>query len=177
MLNLKKEGGQSNEPRWCIICQTYFTTGILTICGHEFCRDCLKHWYRAHHNCPMCKRKLRLTELHDITLKPRELKLHEDSLHADTTTGMLPEANKNQVARTSGIYSHFSADKLAQINDIELASLSFGTKIDTLVRHILWLRESDPGAKSIIFTQCVRPIFFQRSLLTLSADSGASWRF
>ncbi|GJC93784.1 SNF2 family domain-containing protein [Colletotrichum higginsianum IMI 349063] len=153
LLNLKKEGGQSNEPRWCIICQTYFTTGILTICGHEFCRDCLKHWYRAHHNCPMCKRKLRPTELHDITLKPRELKLHEDSLHADTATGMLPEANKNQVARTSGIYSHFSADKLAQINDIELASLSFGTKIDTLVRHILWLRESDPGAKSIIFTQ------------------------
>ncbi|GJC82189.1 putative ATP-dependent helicase C144.05 [Colletotrichum liriopes] len=148
LLNLKKEGGQSNEPRWCIICQTYFTTGILTVCGHEFCRDCLKQWYRAHHNCPMCKRKLRLTELHDITLKPRELKMHED-----TATGTSPEVNKNQAVKTSGIYSHFSSEKLAQINDIELASLSFGTKVDTLIRHIFWLRESDPGAKSIIFTQ------------------------
>ncbi|GKT49304.1 putative ATP-dependent helicase [Colletotrichum spaethianum] len=148
LLNLKNEGGQSNEPRWCIICQTYFTTGILTVCGHEFCRDCLKQWYRAHHNCPMCKRKLRLTELHDITLKPRELKMH-----ADTATGPSPEVNRNQTAKTSGIYSHFSSEKLAQINNIELASLSFGTKVDTLVRHILWLRESDPGAKSIIFTQ------------------------
>ncbi|KAK1989431.1 SNF2 family domain-containing protein [Colletotrichum cereale] len=148
LLNLKSEGGQSNEPRWCIICQAYFTTGILTICGHEFCRDCLKQWYRAHHNCPMCKRKLRLTELHDITLKPRELKMHED-----TATGPSPEGKKNQAAKTSGIYSHFSSEKLAQINDVELASLSFGTKVDTLVRHILWLRESDPGAKSIVFTQ------------------------
>ncbi|OHW90998.1 SNF2 family helicase [Colletotrichum incanum] len=147
LLNLKKEGGQSNEPRWCIICQTYFTTGILTVCGHEFCRDCLKQWYRAHHNCPMCKRKLRLTELHDITLKPRELKMRED-----TATGPSPEVNKNLAVKTSGIYSHFSSEKLDQINDIELASLSFGTKVDTLVRHIFWLRESDPGAKSIIFT-------------------------
>ncbi|TIC99656.1 putative ATP-dependent helicase [Colletotrichum higginsianum] len=76
-----------------------------------------------------------------------------------TATGMLPEANKNQVARTSGIYSHFSADKLAQINDIELASLSFGTKIDTLVRHILWLRESDPGAKFRSFLEILGAAF------------------
>ncbi|KAK1995784.1 SNF2 family domain-containing protein [Colletotrichum falcatum] len=148
LLNLKTEGGQSNEPRWCIICQAYFTTGILTICGHEFCRDCLKQWYRAHHNCPMCKRTLRLTEMHDITLKPRVLKMHED-----TATGPSPEVKKSQAAKNSGIYSHFSSEKLSQINDVELASLSFGTKVDTLVRHVLWLRESDPGAKSIIFTQ------------------------
>ncbi|KAK1968457.1 SNF2 family domain-containing protein [Colletotrichum sublineola] len=148
LLNLKAEGGQSNEPRWCIICQAYFMTGILTICGHEFCRDCLKQWYRAHHNCPMCKRKLRLTELHDITLKPRELKMHED-----IATGPSFEVKKNQAAKASSIYSHFSSEKLAQINDVELDSLSFGTKVDTLVRHVLWLRESDPGAKSIVFTQ------------------------
>ena len=30
---------------------------------------------------------------------------------------------------------------------------SFGTKIDTLARHVLWLRENDPGAKSVIFSQ------------------------
>ena len=30
---------------------------------------------------------------------------------------------------------------------------SFGTKIDTLARHVLWIRENDPGAKSVIFSQ------------------------
>lgn len=132
----------------CIICQSTFTTGVLTVCGHQFCKDCMKQWYRAHHNCPMCKRKLRLTELHDITLKPRELKLHEE-----TTTITSPEASKNQVIAANGIYSQFSSEKLAQINNVELMGASYGTKIDSIVRHVLWLREHDPGAKSIIFTQ------------------------
>ncbi len=30
---------------------------------------------------------------------------------------------------------------------------SFGTKIDTLARHILWIRANDAGAKSIVFSQ------------------------
>ncbi|KAF6845403.1 SNF2 family domain-containing protein [Colletotrichum musicola] len=148
LMNLKETGDKSNEPRMCIICQSNFTTGVLTVCGHQFCKDCMKQWYRAHHNCPMCKRKLRLTELHDITLKPRELKLHEE-----TTTMTSPETIKNQVIAANGIYSQFSSEKLAQINDVELPGVSYGTKIDSIVRHVLWLREHDPGAKSIIFTQ------------------------
>ncbi|OHE95889.1 SNF2 family domain-containing protein [Colletotrichum orchidophilum] len=148
LLNLKRDGGKSNEPRMCIICQSNFTIGVLTVCGHQFCRDCIKHWHKAHQNCPMCKRKLRLTELHDITLKPRELKLHNE-LPVSTSPGL----NREEIAKANGIYSHFSSEKLAQINDIELLKMSFGTKVDSLVRHILWLRESDPGAKSVIFTQ------------------------
>lgn len=142
------DGGKSNEPRMCIICQSNFTIGVLTVCGHQFCKDCMKHWHKAHQNCPMCKRKLRLTELHDITLKPRELKLHDE-----TPVSASPGVKKDEAGKTNGIYSRFSTEKLAQINDIELLRMSFGTKVDSIVRHILWLRESDPGAKSIIFTQ------------------------
>ena len=41
------------------------------------------------------------------------------------------------------------------MNEIKAIDLngSFGTKIDTLARHIYWMREHDPGAKSIIFSQ------------------------
>ncbi|KAI8192877.1 putative ATP-dependent helicase [Colletotrichum sp. SAR 10_65] len=147
LLNLKEAGTQSNEPRMCIICQSSFTIGVLTVCGHQFCKDCIKQWYRAHHNCPMCKRKLRLTELHDITLKPREVKLLEE-----TTTSTTHEP-KDKNVRTNGIYSQFGSEKIAQIKDIELAGLSYGSKVDSIVRHIIWLRKTDPGAKSIVFTQ------------------------
>ena len=41
---------------------------------------------------------------------------------------------------------------LNQIKDIELDG-SFGTKIDTLARHLIWMRIHDPGAKSIVFSQ------------------------
>lgn len=32
-------------------------------------------------------------------------------------------------------------------------SRSFGTKLDFLSRHLLWIRQNDPGAKSVIFSQ------------------------
>ncbi|PYH94433.1 hypothetical protein BO71DRAFT_419349 [Aspergillus ellipticus CBS 707.79] len=41
---------------------------------------------------------------------------------------------------------------LREIKNIDLDS-SFGTKIDTLARHILWIREHDPGTKAVIFSQ------------------------
>lgn len=50
------------------------------------------------------------------------------------------------------IYSGIRDTILNQIKNIDLDG-SFGTKIDTLARHILWIREHDPGAKSIVFSQ------------------------
>ena len=50
------------------------------------------------------------------------------------------------------IYSGISNAVLSQIKNVEVEG-SFGTKIDTLARHILFLREHDPGAKSVVFSQ------------------------
>jgi len=50
------------------------------------------------------------------------------------------------------IYSGINSLTLNQIKNIDVEG-SFGTKIDTLARHILWIRENDPGAKSIVFSQ------------------------
>ncbi|PNH69587.1 hypothetical protein VD0002_g799 [Verticillium dahliae] len=61
---------------------------------------------------------------------------------------------KRSTARNkSAIYSEFGADKLAQIRDVDLEGPPLTTKVDSIVRHLLWLRESDPGAKSIVFSQ------------------------
>lgn len=50
----------------------------------------------------------------------------------------------------STIYSGIRDTILNQIKSIDLDG-SFGTKIDTLARHIMWIREHDPGAKSIVY--------------------------
>ena len=59
----------------------------------------------------------------------------------------------SSTSRRSAIYSEISKNKLAEIKNIELDGPSFTTKIDTLARHLIWLRETDPGAKSIIYSQ------------------------
>jgi E3 ubiquitin-protein ligase SHPRH len=53
---------------------------------------------------------------------------------------------------STSVYSDISSNVLMQIKNIELSG-SYGTKIDTLARHILWLRQHDPGSKSIVFSR------------------------
>ena len=59
---------------------------------------------------------------------------------------------KDQGTAQASIYAGISDTILCQIKNIDLDG-SFGMKIDTLARHILWIRENDPGSKSIIFSQ------------------------
>ncbi|KAH8131287.1 E3 ubiquitin-protein ligase SHPRH [Trichoderma asperellum] len=154
LLSLKETGSKSNEPRMCVICQMPFVTGVLTVCGHQFCKECIMMWFKAHRNCPVCKRALKADNLHDIIIKPQQLQVHGEE-------SGVPKANSNddslQRRRDSSkqtvLYSEFDNRELERMKNIELDGPSFTTKVDTLVRHLMWLRESDPGAKSIVFSQ------------------------
>ena len=48
-------------------------------------------------------------------------------------------------------YSTIGPSLLAEIDTMEVRG-SYGTKIDTLVRHLLYLQLADVGAKSIVFS-------------------------
>ncbi|KAI1330062.1 SNF2 family N-terminal domain-containing protein [Xylariaceae sp. FL0255] len=136
-----EEGQSSDQQRFCVICQSDFTRGILTECGHRYCEPCMRIWWNAKHNCPMCKKRLTASMLLEFTKKQPELKLLQD--HGGVSG-----------SRKFGIYSSFDEAKLRNIQNIDLQGRpSYSTKIDTLIRHLLWLREEDPGAKSIIFSQ------------------------
>jgi E3 ubiquitin-protein ligase SHPRH len=103
----------------------------------------------GHHNCPVCKRRLIQADLHEITYKPQELSIQAEEVQEISQERSSPSST----SRKSAIYSEISKSKLAEIKNIELDGPSFTTKIDTLARHLIWLRESDPGAKSIIYCQ------------------------
>ncbi|KAI8633085.1 SNF2 family N-terminal domain-containing protein [Xylariaceae sp. FL1651] len=145
LLNMRKEGTNSNEP--CVICQSDFTLGTITPCGHQFCRVCIVYWLRAKHKCPVCKEHLTLAMLSDFNRNQPVLKIRQGRSRGHTNSH-----SPNKSKRT-GIYSDFSAAKLQAIQNIRLDGPSYSTKVDTLIKHLLWLREEDPAAKSIIFTQ------------------------
>ncbi|KAK5090519.1 hypothetical protein LTR05_000692 [Lithohypha guttulata] len=148
LLNLKGEQEDEEQVKICIICQFEFEIGTLTVCGHQFCKECIQMWWSEHRNCPVCKRRLQLADFFDVTYKLVEaVKDPEDSLHErEASTEVSPSV-------PNAIYATMSPSVLQQIQSIDLRGSSYGSKVDTLVRHILYLRRSDPGSKTIVFSQ------------------------
>lgn len=150
--HLKAESTSESLGRICIICQSDFELGTLTVCGHQFCKECIQLWYATHKNCPVCKKHLRGTDFWDVTYKPQGLAIQEEPTIPVPTSSPgarhSPERSNNM-----SIYSDVSANTLNEIKRIDLDGSSFGSKVDTICRHILWLRDHDPGSKAIIFSQ------------------------
>lgn len=152
LMHLRDETG-AEGPRICVICQCSFESGVLTVCGHQYCKECIGHWWRAHRTCPVCKRGLSLVDFHNITYKPQELRAKEEvNGSSSSPDDSRTSANESSPRQQSAIYSEVDNKLLNELKAIDLPA-SFGTKIDTLGRHLLWIREHDPGAKAIVFSQ------------------------
>lgn len=147
--HIRREVSDNDINRLCIICQQGFEIGVLTSCGHSYCAECLRLWRRQHGTCPTCKKRLDQNDLHQITFKPQEVTVQEET-----------QSKERANAKTGGsgslrsIYIGISTSTLNEIKSIDMdVKQSFGTKIDSIARHIIWLRENDPGSKSVVFSQ------------------------
>lgn len=100
-------------------------------------------WWNQHRTCPACKRRLKATDFHEITYRPQDLVVQEENA---------PTKSEQGRALNNSIYTDISTSMLKQINEIKLDAF-YGSKIDTLARHILWLRAHDPGSKAVVFSQ------------------------
>ena len=85
-------------------------------------------------------------KLMECSYKPQELTMQEEGQAQEK------EVSIGKGGKESAIYSGIHNNVLHQIKNIDLEG-SFGTKIDTIARHVLWVRQHDPGAKSIVFSQ------------------------
>ena len=144
--HLREENLNAWNQKACVICQCQFDSGILTVCGHIYCKECIRAWWREHKTCPLCKKRLHLRDFHDISYKPRELHVTEEKENS-TTSKTLGTAQTEP-----SIYSEVDELTMNEIKSIDLNG-SYGTKVDMLARHLLWLRQQDKGLKSIIFSQ------------------------
>ncbi|KAF2863619.1 hypothetical protein K470DRAFT_268039 [Piedraia hortae CBS 480.64] len=137
--NLMEKGEHRDEQSECPICKDNFDEGILTVCGHECCKTCIAKWWQERHTCPNCRVRLSRNDLHHFKRGARVLKANEEphsSIHHPS------------LSTTQAIDSQM----MQEINNITLPA-SFGTRIDTLCRHLKWLRQISPGTKSVIYSQ------------------------
>jgi E3 ubiquitin-protein ligase SHPRH len=146
LTHLRSEN-QAEAKAECIICQDTIELGVLTTCGHKYCKVCINTWWHQHRTCPLCKQKLSSSDFKDINFKPSEITAQEEAQEPTS-----PSQSSTPGLLHNSIYSDISESTLREIKRIDLEG-SYGTKIDMIARHLLWIRANDPGAKSIIFSQ------------------------
>ncbi|KAF2480624.1 SNF2 family DNA-dependent ATPase domain-containing protein [Neohortaea acidophila] len=142
------------EPEICIICVTKFENGVLTTCGHQFCKECIQQWWSSHQNCPKCRTRLKSADFYNVTYKPQLLRAQEEVLSNSTSpdTSASPSSSSQNANASASIYADVDTHLLQEIQSTDLPA-HYGTKIDTLGRQLHWLRSHDPGAKTIVFSQ------------------------
>ncbi|RKO93898.1 SNF2 family N-terminal domain-containing protein [Blyttiomyces helicus] len=169
--NLLADAGDANAPRQhCTICISDFDRGVMTPCMHVFCRSCIVRWMALNRTCPICVAPIPKNQLVDVTLQRPDsrtpaggsgLKEGAASSSSDGTVSCVASGSgsglgPNETA-TVATEDAQSAALLARLSTIPLLG-SYGTKIDTLVRHVIDVTTAHPdscapAAKAIIFSQ------------------------
>ncbi|RKF56708.1 putative ATP-dependent helicase [Erysiphe neolycopersici] len=150
LCHLRQEVNNPSEQKICVICKEKIDIGTITICGHQFCKECISLWWLSHRNCPVCKRRLAQVDLYKI-ICPHKISIKVDNNIEEQS--LQSESFSSPSSEKSAIYTNICQSKFTEIKNIKLDGPSFSTKIATLARHLIWLRDSDPGAKTIIFSQ------------------------
>ncbi|KAH9964865.1 SNF2 family N-terminal domain-containing protein [Russula dissimulans] len=155
----------------CILCQVKFLCGYITQCAHVFCENCLKTWLSRHGKaCPVCRFPINVDALQRFSIQKKDKEKAAqppEKLQGDA----IPRSRRKIEYNTIG------PRLLADIDTMELCG-SYGTKIDTLVRHLLYLQYSDAGAKSIVFSawedslHIIEHALMNNGIPSLRIDSG-----
>ncbi|KAF8245340.1 hypothetical protein K440DRAFT_555895 [Wilcoxina mikolae CBS 423.85] len=141
-------GRKVEEKPTCLICLDTYEIGIISNCGHSFCKECILIWRKTAHNCPACKSFLRPADFFEVTYSPMDLAMQKENQ---------PEASaQNSEPNSPGghkIYADVDDRVLTEIKRVNLDGSSYGSKIDMITRHFLWLKRNEPGFKAVIFSQ------------------------
>lgn len=128
----------------CILCRCDFTRGFITHCAHIFCEGCMKAWLlrKEGKSCPVCRVPINTDTIQRFTV----------NAPADEPAPVRPINNEPAPqSRRKISYNMIDPKLFGEIQNVESYG-DFGSKVQTLVRHLLYLQMEDPGAKSIVFS-------------------------
>ncbi|THH04137.1 hypothetical protein EW145_g5749 [Phellinidium pouzarii] len=170
--NLADNDDEDDEDNCCILCRSEFTRGFITQCAHVYCEGCLKTWFARKEGkvCPVCRVIIDPDQLQRITMKGKKI---EPSAGPSSTNSYKSLDSKEAVPRSKRVIEYNSIDQEVFENIEKIDCLgSYGTKVETLVRHLLYLDDVDPGCKSIVFSAWADSLYILQHALT---ENGIKW--
>ncbi|GMM28886.1 E3 ubiquitin-protein ligase [Martiniozyma asiatica (nom. inval.)] len=174
----------------CAICRYTILIGVLTPCGHKYCRECLFEWMKNKKMCPLCKKSLKEEELYQFSHSKSSLK--GDVFDEKATKEINIKGNDQKIEHEAlerlknrrmfekdleVVYSSMPPSQLREIFSIKLIK-SFGTKVDMIIRQIKYLKSKDNNVQILVFTQwntflsILAAAFDQEGIIFKSWESG-----
>ncbi|KAG0091613.1 hypothetical protein BGZ92_000283 [Podila epicladia] len=151
----------SAEEKLCLICRCPYDFGLMTECGHVFCEHCLLEWTKNHHKCPSCNSLISRRQLKRVAMSSSALTNNSstEKTPAESATSSSKSVSEASMVQASSHISHVpEIIRRMPIRD------GFGSKIDSIVRHISYLVREDSSVKCLVFSQWA-------TLLNLIGDS------
>lgn len=161
------EKPEDDESLMCIICRSTITIGSLTQCGHKYCNHCLSHWLMNSRSCPMCKTSISMSTVYNFTHYKPDLKLNQIQ-----DNDLLDKVHSNLYS----IYKPMSRSTIQEIQNILLKN-SYSSKVDMIVKQVLYLKGKNPQVQIVIFSQWQELLYilgtaFQASEISYLASHG-----
>ncbi|ODQ78661.1 hypothetical protein BABINDRAFT_8910 [Babjeviella inositovora NRRL Y-12698] len=124
--------------RLCVICRCEIRIGSIIQCGHKFCKECLDEWSQGHRTCPLCKAAFSGPDVYNFTYQSAaEVTVAREASHS---------------SHLFQVYHEMDHESAAEIDGMTLAD-NFGSKVDLVVKNVLWLRAKDPRVQIVVFSQ------------------------
>ncbi|KAJ7224511.1 SNF2 family N-terminal domain-containing protein [Mycena pura] len=154
---LKAGAEEDEDEQVCILCKCEFVRGD----AHVFCEDCMKLWIssKTSSTCPVCRVAINFDKLERFAVTEQPLQpLNVESEHE------VPKSRRKIE------YNMIDCEVFHEIQSMP-AYGDYGNKIQTLVRHLLYLRNADAGAKSIVFSAWADSLFIVERALRANGIS------
>ncbi|KAG5651063.1 hypothetical protein H0H81_009998 [Sphagnurus paluster] len=162
----KEDGIEDEDEGCCILCRCEFVRGFITQCAHVFCEGCMKAWLlrKEGKTCPVCRIAIDPDTIQRFTITL-------DKSHAKPAQ-QGPNGEAIPKSRRKISYNMIKPQLFNEITSMESFG-DYGSKIQTLVQHLLYLKVTDPGAKSIVFSAWANSLLNTRYALEDSTNTSA----
>ncbi|THU89639.1 hypothetical protein K435DRAFT_760893 [Dendrothele bispora CBS 962.96] len=168
-LTMTQDGGEGDDDeKCCILCRCEFDRGYITLCAHIFCEGCMNMWMKKVQGkvCPVCRVPVNVDNLQRFSIH------NPEQPPPRIVNGEAVPSSKRKIE-----YNIIDPKLFEQIQSVESYG-DFGVKIQTLVRHLLYLQLTEPGTKSIVFSawadslHIVERALRENGIRSLRIDSG-----
>lgn len=137
----------SGEERSCTICHEDVEDLVVSKCGHDFCRECVKEYIESlpmggAARCPVCSKPL--------TVELSKTAEMESGWSNETMTAASHTHPAVKSVDLSKFHKHSILHRIADIGSFQTS-----TKIEALMQELELMRIRDPSGKAIIFSQFV----------------------